>query len=137
MNESDQLAAEVRRARRVRRLGSDHAACGICGETEPAVLNRASRRLIEFHHLAGWVNDVDLGVFLCLTHHALLTELMRAGIPLERVTPRSDMERLAAVLRGTALYAELQAQSFRHWAAIVEAQAQAQKQTETEVSNDT
>ena len=121
MSERDQVAAEVRRSRRVRRLGSDHAACAICGETEPAVLDRVSRRLIEFHHLAGWVNDPELGVFLCLTHHGLLTELMRAGIPLDRVTERSDMERLAAVLRGTALYAGLQAEVFQRWADIVEA----------------
>jgi hypothetical protein len=130
VSEPHQVAAEVRRARRVRRLGSDRAACALCGETEPAVLNRASRRLIEFHHLAAWVNDPELGVFLCLTHHGLLTELMRAGIPLDRVAERSDMERLAAVLRGTALYADLQAEAFRRWADIVEAREREQKTTD-------
>jgi hypothetical protein len=108
---SDEIRRQVRREIARLRLGTDEpVGCAICGETEPALLRRASRRLIEFHHLAGEANDPDLGVFLCLTHHSWCTIRMEeAGIPLGRGERRSLLERLEAVLRGLAIFFELAA----------------------------
>jgi hypothetical protein len=105
---SDEIRREVRREIRRIRLGTDRpVSCALCGIGELAVLKRASRRLVEFHHLAGEANDADLGVFLCLTHHAVCTELMRDGIPLDRATPRVLLERQVAILRGLAIFCSL------------------------------
>jgi hypothetical protein len=114
---SGDIRREVRREISRIRLGSDEpVACALCGESEPAVLRRASRRLVEFHHLSGEANDGELGVFLCLTHHTLCSELMRQGIPLDHSTYRSPLERVEAVLRGQAIY-------FRIGAPVLEALA--------------
>ncbi len=112
---SDEIRRQVRREIARIRLGTDElVGCAICGETEPALLRRASRRLIEFHHLAGEANDPDLGVFLCLTHHRWCTIRMEeAGIPLGRDERRCLLERLEAVLRGLAIFFELAAKVLR------------------------
>lgn len=121
MTDPSWIGREVRDARRRRHLGGDRS-CAICAEMRPAVLRRASRRVVEFHHLGGSANDPDLGVFLCLTHHALLTEQMRdSGIPLEHMHQRTDLERLEAVLRGLALFAALLAESLSRWADLLAA----------------
>lgn len=103
---SDEIRREVRREIRRIRLGTDSSvSCALCGITElEEVIKRPSRRLIEFHHLAGDANDGELGVFLCLTHHELCTELMRQGIPLDHRVHRSVLERVEAVLRGQAIF---------------------------------
>ena len=112
---SDEIRRQVRREIARLRLGTDEpVGCAICGETEPALLRRASRRLIEFHHLAGEANDPDLGFFLCLTHHTWCTIRMEeAGIPLGRDERRCLLERLEAVLRGLAIFFELAARVLR------------------------
>jgi hypothetical protein len=106
---SDELRKEVRREVWRLRLGPGVKECALCGEDDLTVLKRASRTLVEFHHLAGRANDADLGVFLCLTHHAKCTEAMRLGVRLNRAERRSLLERLVAVLRGLAIFFELAA----------------------------
>lgn len=102
---SDEVRRQVRREIARLRLGTDQpVACAVCGETEDAELQRVSRRLVEFHHLAGAANDGELGVFLCLTHHARCTELMRQRIPLGHTERRCALERAEAALRGQAIY---------------------------------
>ena len=104
----DEIRRELRQEVRRIRLGTDRpVACALCGISTLEVLNRASRQLVEFHHLAGEANDPDLGVFLCLTHHAICTELMRDQIPLDRATPRVLLERQAAVFRGLSIFCNL------------------------------
>jgi hypothetical protein len=78
--------------------------------------------VVEFHHVAGRANDPELGVFLCLTHHRKLTEQMRdEGFNLRHDEKRTELQRLEAVLRGTALFEELHAAACRRWAEIVSA----------------
>jgi hypothetical protein len=115
---SDEIRNEIRAEVRRRRLGEQGVkACTLCGETTPAVLRRASRALVEFHHLAGEANDPDLGVFLCLTHHRLCTELMcDRGVPLDRAARRSLLERLASLLDGLAVFFEIAARLLQVWA---------------------
>jgi hypothetical protein len=113
---SDEIRKEVRREVKRLRLGPGPRSCAVCGERDVIVLKRTSRRLVEFHHLAGEANDPDLGVFLCLTHHAVCTELMRSGIPLGRAERRSLLERLVAVLRGLSIFFELAAKLLAWWA---------------------
>jgi hypothetical protein len=115
---NEEIRREVRRAVSQIRLGTDRAvACTVCGESNPGLLRRASRQLVEYHHLAGGLNDPDLGVFLCLTHHAWCTQVMLDnGIPIDRVRGRSLPERLEAVLRGLAIFFELAAGLLRLWA---------------------
>ena len=114
---SDEIRAEVRREIRRLRLGNDVRACVLCGEVDHDLLRRASRRLIEFHHLAGEANDPDFGVFLCLTHHAWCTEAMRdVGVPLARAESRSFPERLVTVLQGLAIFFQLAAKLLAVWA---------------------
>src|SRR5258708_6175040 len=106
---SDEIRKHVRGELRRARLGEQGGrACGVCGETTVAALRRASRELVEFHHLGGESNDPDLGLFLCLTHHTVCTELMRdLGVPLSRGSQRSLLERLVAVLDGLAVFFEM------------------------------
>jgi hypothetical protein len=115
---NEEIRKEVRREVRRLRLGTDRpVGCAVCGETGPALLKRASPQLVEYHHLAGEVNDSELGVFLCLTHHRWCTEVMRdRGIPLDRRQGRSLLERLEAVLRGLAVFFVLAARLLGVWA---------------------
>ena len=115
---SDELRKQVRGEVRRAKLGAHGVkACAVCGETTVAVLRRASRELVEFHHLAGEANDPDLGVFLCLTHHTMCTELMRdLGVPLTRAQQRSLLERLVAVLDGLAVFFEIAGRLLHAWA---------------------
>jgi len=113
----NEIRKEIRREVRRLRLGNDVRACVLCGEVDHDLLRRASRRLIEFHHLAGEANDPELGVFLCLTHHAWCTEAMRdAGVPLAHAESRSLLERLVAVLQGLAIFFQLAATLLTVWA---------------------
>jgi hypothetical protein len=112
----DPIGEDARRARRERRLGPE-AACVICGETDPAVLLRVGRSLLDQHHLGGKVNDPELTVVVCRNHHAVLTEAGRvSGIELDRRAERSSLERLEAVLRGLADLFALLVQALRGWA---------------------
>jgi hypothetical protein len=97
------VGREVRAEQRRRRLGED-AACVLCGQRDLAALRKASRQLVEFHHLAGRANDAELGIHLCLTHHAILTERMRdEGVRLDDSDERVFLERLQAIMVGIGL----------------------------------
>lgn len=116
----DDVRRQVRREVRQLRVGATPRSCAVCGETKPALLRRASRPLVEFHHLGGEANDPDLGVFLCLTHHTWCTEAMRdSGVPLARAEGRSLLERLQAVLQGLSAFLELAARLACAWAAKI------------------
>lgn len=118
----DEIRKQVRRETQSLRLGSTPQPCAVCGENHPALLRRAARALVEFHHLGGEANDPDLGVFLCLTHHAWCTEAMRdAGVPLSRTEQRSLLERLEAVLLGLSVFFELTGRLLEVWAANIAA----------------
>lgn len=94
---------EAREEERLRRFG-EGACCVVCGLSERRVLRKASKALIEFHHLAGQANHPTLGIFLCLNHHRILTEQMRdAGVPLGRDEERVFLERLQAFIVGVGL----------------------------------
>jgi hypothetical protein len=112
----DPIGDDVRGLRRQRQLGPD-AVCVICGETNPAVLLRVRRSLLEQHHLGGEANDPELTVIVCRNHHAVVTEAGRvSGIELGRGAERSSLERLEAVLRGLADFFEMLGRALRHWA---------------------
>jgi len=97
------VGREMRAEQRARLLG-ENAACVVCGERDTAGLKKASRSLVEFHHLAGRANDPELGIHLCLTHHAILTERMRdAGVHLGHDEERVFLERLRETLIGNGL----------------------------------
>jgi hypothetical protein len=92
----DPLDALLRRERKARRLPPD-AACVICGESNPL--------LLEVHHVAGFANDPEMVVVLCLNHHRLQSADQRgAGIDLNVRHERSLPERVVAWLRGVALF---------------------------------
>lgn len=93
--ERDPLDALLRRERKVRRLPQD-AACAICGETDPL--------LLEVHHVAGFANDPGMVAVLCLNHHrAQSADQRAAGIDLDSDHNRTLLERAVAWLRGLAL----------------------------------
>jgi hypothetical protein len=105
-----------RRAEERLRVVGEQAACVICGERERAALRKASRGLIEFHHLAARVNDPELGIYLCLTHHRILTEQMRdAGVRLDD-DEREFLERLRDVLVGIGLALVMIGEALLNWA---------------------
>ena len=113
----NEIRKEIRREVRRLRLGNGVTSCALCGEGDTNLLKRATRQLVEFHHLAGRANDPELGVFLCLTHHAWCTEAMRdAGVPLAHAESRSLLERLVAVLQGLAIFFQLAATLLTVWA---------------------
>ena len=92
----DPLDALIRRERKVRRLPPG-ASCAECGEMNPL--------LLEVHHIAGFANDPDKVVVLCLNHHRLQSANQRgAGIDLDARHQRSVLDRVVAWLRGLGLF---------------------------------
>jgi hypothetical protein len=92
----DPTDALLRRERARRRLPPD-AACSMCGESDPLVL--------EIHHLAGRANLPEETVVLCLNHHRRQSADQRAaGIDLDAGSARSLVDRAAAWLGGLALF---------------------------------
>lgn len=91
----DPMDALIRRERKVRRLPLD-AACVICGEIDPVVL--------EQHHIAGVVNESDEKVVMCLNHHRQQSVNQRAaGVDLDGDHQRTVLDRVIAWLRGLGL----------------------------------
>jgi hypothetical protein len=111
------LSAEVRKARRARRLGPD-ASCVLCARIEPEALRRTPAHLLELHHTAGRVLDESTEVVVCLCCHALAHEGLRdAGVPLEGDGDgRTIVERVALVLRGLASWLTLLAAALLRFA---------------------
>lgn len=95
----DPIRNAARKTRRTSKVPPG-AACHLCGESDPEVLIKVGRTLLDFHHIAGEANDPDLGGFLCPTcHRKRQIELANAGIVLTR-RPRNLLEVIAAVLTG-------------------------------------
>jgi len=87
----------ARRQRRLDRLGND-AACIICGEADPTVLDTA-----QGHHVATRINEPDLTVVLCANCHRRETEHhAAAGIPTQYEQEPTQLDRLSAILMGIA-----------------------------------
>jgi len=113
---SDPIGDDLRKQRRRRRLGRD-AACVVCGETNPEVLRRLPRSLLERHHLAGRANDAELTAVVCLNHHAILSEAQRdSGVDLASDPDRRPAELTVGLLRGLADLTELLTPSLRRHA---------------------
>jgi hypothetical protein len=116
MRDPDPIGNDVRRARRRRQLPPD-AACVLCGDQNPEVLQLIDASLLERHHVGGKANDQDLEVPLCLNCHEV--EKLRQpgmGIELSHDRGRSMPEKLVSVLRGLALFCELLARRLISWA---------------------
>lgn len=60
-----ELAREIRKQRRLEKLGSDRPICGTCGERD--------YRTLERHHVAGRKHDPDT-VFICANCHRKVTD---------------------------------------------------------------
>src|SRR5712691_1225262 len=113
--ECDPIKNDARRARRSRRAPVQ-LICAICGERNPAAFPKRPR-IINAHHAMGEANDAQLLVSLCLTHHALATELQRDfGVELRDIDGRTVLERLEAALRSLAGFLQLLAESLVAWA---------------------
>jgi len=83
----------IRQQRARSRLGSQHPTCVLCGLIHPAALRgmrwgelppHLRARLVELHHPLGRRSHPELVVPLCLTCHAMITELERQVGALDR-----------------------------------------------------
>lgn len=110
--EEDPIANDARKARRSRRLPPG-SSCALCGETDPASLQRS---LLESHHVAGRANDRGLTVVLCRNCHAKATseQIDVGAIPPGRAP--TVFERLILALRSLGTFFELLAKSCYAWA---------------------
>jgi len=98
MNE-DAIRNAARKSRRTSKVPPG-TTCFLCGESDPEVLIKVGRTILDFHHLAGEANDPHIGGYLCPTcHRKRQIELANAGIVLTR-RPRNLLEVIAAVLTG-------------------------------------
>jgi len=98
MNE-DAIRNAARKSRRTSKVPPG-TTCFLCGESDPEVLIKVGRTMLDFHHFAGEASDPDLGGFLCPTcHRKRQIELTNAGVELTR-RPRNLLEVIAAVLTG-------------------------------------
>ena len=99
------IARAARAARRTRTL-PPHAACAICGERNPVVLEatKRGRSVLEQHHVFGEANDPDTIVVLCRNHHAIATaDQVDIGALRPGVAP-SALERLSSALKSLAMF---------------------------------
>jgi hypothetical protein len=94
--EENPLKSQVRREKRVNKLGAN-AVCCICGYANPTALVLAGRTLLENHHAAGKVHDPKPTVPICRNCHAELTAgLLDAGADMRKQP--TVLERLAIIL---------------------------------------
>jgi hypothetical protein len=118
----DPIGADLRRARRTRKL-PEGAACALCGETNPIVLDQGKRpkSLLEVHHVAGWTNDPDLVVALCLNCHMKATfEQHDVGIFVAGDLS-SQLELIPLMLRSIACFFELLVETLYRCADVIDA----------------
>src|SRR3954447_1137980 len=102
--EMNPIGNDARLARRERRLADDYE-CLLCHIRAPEVLVRFYGDLVEFHHLAGYRNDPELGVMLCLNCHAQATEAQRrGGVELGRAPQPCPLGRLISWLVGVGVF---------------------------------
>lgn len=111
---ADYLANQRRETRmesHLQRLGSPDPTCCLCGYAAPEGLIKASRSLVEQHHLMG--RHEGPWVYLCRNHHSELTNAQRDHDPRLFSPDRDEKTRLAALLRGLADFFEWLAREFR------------------------
>jgi hypothetical protein len=115
--EKDPLQDHLREGRRRRKLGGD-AECLRCGQTNPYVLRRVGKSILERHHITGRAYGEQPTVVLCLNCHRIFTEKQRQeGIDLRSGEPKNVLEVLKAILQSVASFCEELAAWFRDWAA--------------------
>ena len=118
----DPVKTAVGDARRDRRLGPEPA-CALCGWREPAALRRVTdpalieavrQILLERHHVLGREHDSRLTIFLCLNHHALVSDSQRRGAA--SMSPEENfLFRLRAALRSLAAFLEQALAAVERW----------------------
>lgn len=110
MLDPEPVRTAARLQRRLDRLG-DSPACVLCGESNPAVLDK-----VEGHHVVNRANDAGLTVVLCANCHRAQTESLAAtGVPTKYAEPAWPLERLAAVLAGLAAFLLNTGATLREW----------------------
>lgn len=116
MRDPDPIGNDVRHTQRARKLPKD-AACVLCGEQNPEVLQLVNASLLQLHHVGAKANDRELEVPLCLNCHEI-EKLRQPGMGIDRnIDPARAMpEKLVSVLRGLALFCELLARRLMSWA---------------------
>ena len=132
MRDQKPIQTARRKALRRDRFGNNNF-CLFCGYGCLESLTQVSRRwleargihkerlnrLLEEHHVVGEAHDPDLLVTLCLNCHREITE----GLACEGVSmhPERNIHKLVAlVLRGSAVFFEFLASSYRKWASLLE-----------------
>jgi hypothetical protein len=101
----DPIGSAARAARRTRKLPQD-AACVICGERNPIVLEAKERRrsVLEQNHVFCEANDPDTIVVMCRNHHAIATaDQVDIGALRPGIAP-SALERLTLALMSLAMF---------------------------------
>ena len=120
--DSDPNRTALRESHRIQRLRLDSHVCLICGEpalktvsVQFAQTHGIPRSLIERHHVVGRKRDAEPTVFLCLTHHWMITTgLLREGVYMQ--TERNVDVRIAQCLIAVAILFEMLAPALRRWA---------------------
>lgn len=90
--------AEDRKQQRLRRFGTNHPRCVVCGESDPSVL--------DLHHIAGQVHSDDRSI-VCANHHRKLSEKQRDHVPPGPEKPRGQLEEIGHYLLGLAELLEM------------------------------
>jgi hypothetical protein len=99
---------EDRKQRQLRRLGTQNPICVVCGEADPAVLER--------HHIAGRQHDEDLAI-ACANCHKKLSNKQRDHVSPGPRQPQGQAARIGHYLQGLADLFELIVEALRRFAA--------------------
>jgi hypothetical protein len=127
MKGHNRVATHGRLAERLRKLGAGPRICLFCGLADPLLLiakpfhwleGRASRSMLELHHVLGKNHDKNLTVLLCVLCHFLVTEgYLQAGIELHREP--DPQKRVKHMSRAEATFLRQLADRNCQWAAIL------------------
>lgn len=120
--------------RRIRQEMPGDAQCFLCSLTQPEILHRVhrslverplsdlaaeatGRRLLEDDHVLNHANDPELTVWLCRNCHGAVTEARRdAGAETSHHPDRHPLERIEAGLRALAAFLMALARTLYGWA---------------------
>ena len=81
-------------------FGTTRPECVVCGISDPVVIVRPERTMIENHHIGGKAAS-GITVPLCRNHHAQQTEkLLAQGVPMRYDHDQEAFESVGAVLIG-------------------------------------
>ena len=110
---SDPLGPAVRKTRKVRKLGPN-ARCIGCGLSNPSVLVRVKRTVLEQHHPLGNAHEPDLTVPVCRNCHARLSAGQTDdGVRLE--PQPTGLERLVAIFQAFVSFLGALAKILLEW----------------------